>query len=89
MKHGYFLKFFERHNMYRFLIKKKVQGKNEVTRNLSACILEKVNSYEIIRQNLTRKEKVDFTPINIVYKPSFDESVPVSCNFTDKIHLTY
>ena len=26
-KHGFFLKFFERRNMYRFLIKKKVQRK--------------------------------------------------------------
>ena len=35
-KHGFFLKTFERRNMYRFLIKKKVQGKNEITRNLLA-----------------------------------------------------
>ena len=39
-----------------FFIKKKVQGKNEVTRNLSACVIEKFNDYEIIRNNLSRKK---------------------------------
>ena len=71
------------------MIKKKEKKKNEVNRNLSACVLEKFNRYESIRQNLTRKEKVDFTPVIVVYEPNFDESVPVLCNFTDKIHLAY
>ena len=44
-KHNYFLKFFERRGTYRFLIKKKVQGKNEVIRNLSSSVLEKFNGY--------------------------------------------
>ena len=87
--HGYFLKFFERRNMYRFLIKKKAQGKNELTRKLSACVLEKFNRYEFIRHNLTRKEKVDFVPINVVYEPSFDGTVPVTCYFTNEIHQAY
>lgn len=56
-KHGCFLKFFERCKMYRFLIKKREQRKIEVTRNLSACVVEKFNGYEIIRQDLTRKER--------------------------------
>ena len=88
-KNGFFLKFFERRNVYRFLIKKRVQGKNEVTRNLSTCVLEKFNGYENIRNNLWKKEKIDFTTINIVYEPSFDENVPVICNFTDQIHTAY
>lgn len=71
------------------MIKKKAEGKNEVTRNLSACVLGKFNGYESIRQNLTRKEKLYFTPVNVVYELNFDESVPFSCNFTDKIHLAY
>ena len=33
-KHNFLLKFFERRDMFRFLIQKKVQGKNKVTRNL-------------------------------------------------------
>ena len=88
-KYGFFLKFFERRNVYRFLIKKKVQVKNEVTRNLSDCIIEKFNGYEIIRNDLSRKEKLNFKPIDIVYEPSFDENSPVVCNFASTIHTAY
>ena len=88
-KHGFFLKFFERRNTYRFLIKTKAQGKNEITKNLSACVLEKFNEYETIRNSLARKEKVDFRSIDIVYEPSFDKDTPVVCYFTPKIHTAY
>ena len=88
-KHGFLLKFFERCNMYRFLIKEKVQRKNEVTRNLSACILEKFNGYETIRNNLSRKEKIDFRVIDIVYEPSFDKDIPVIYYFSPNIQAAY
>ena len=42
-KHNFFLKFFERRDAFRFQIKKKVKGKNQVTRNLCSCELEKFN----------------------------------------------
>ena len=44
-----------------------------MTRNLPSCVLEKFNGYETIRNDIANKEKLDFTPINIVYEPSFDE----------------
>lgn len=89
-QHGYFLKFFERRSRYRFMIKKKkTQGKNDVTTQLSTCVLKKFNGHEVIRYGLTRKEKVDFIPINVVYEPSYDESVPVTCNLKNQIHQVY
>lgn len=66
-----------------------MQGKNEVTRNLSVCIDEKFNGYETIRNYLTRKERIDFQPIDIVYEPCFHETTPVICNFTPKIFTVY
>ena len=75
--------------MYRFLIKKKVEGQNELTKNLSSCIIEKFNGHEIIKNNLSHQEKINFRPIEIVYEPSFDERTPVVCNFTLKINLAY
>ena len=54
-KHNCFLKVFERRDMYRFLIEKDVQGKSEVTRNLSSSVLEKFNGYEMIRNDLRKK----------------------------------
>ena len=75
--------------MYRFLIKKKVEGQNELTKNLSSCVIEKFNGHEIIKNNLSHQEKINFRPIEIVYEPSFDERTPVVCNFTLKINLAY
>lgn len=88
-QHDHFLKFFERWDKYRFLIKKKAYRKNEVTRNLSACVLEKFNGYETIRNALARKEQRDFEAINIFYESNYDASTLVPDYFTDEIHLAY
>ena len=60
-----------------------------MTRNLSPCVVEKFNGYEIIRQDLTRKEKVDFRAIDIVYEPSFEKVIPAVCYFSPNIQLVY
>ena len=62
-----FLNFLRDATCIDFLLKKKAQGKNEIRRNLSTCVLERFNGYETIRNNLARKEKVDFRSIDIVY----------------------
>ena len=48
-------------------------------RDLSSSIIERFNGYEIIKQELAHKEKVEFVPINIIYEPVYDENVPVPC----------
>ena len=40
-------------------LSKKGTGKNEVTRNLCSSVVEKFNGYEMIRQDLASKERVD------------------------------
>ena len=60
-----------------------------MTRNLSSSVLEKFNGYEMIRQKLQRKEKIDVTPIDIVYESSYDESITILCFFTDQMFLGY
>ena len=60
-----------------------------MTRNLSACVLEKFNGYETIRNNLSRKERVEFRAIDIVYEPSLDKDKPIVCYFSPNIHLAY
>ena len=59
-------------------MKKKVQGKNEVTRNLSSPVLEKFNGYEMIRNDLSFNEKVELILIDIMYEPIYDETFSVS-----------
>ena len=43
----------------------------------------------MIRQKLECKEKIDLTPIDIVYEPSYDKNIPVPCFFTEHIFLAY
>ena len=88
-KYEYFLRFFERRNLYRYLTKKKVSRKNEVTRELSACIIKKFNGYNMIKKSLEKKEKKEFKPIDVTYEPNFDKETPVLCYFAPKIHLAY
>lgn len=39
-----FLRVQEQHDKFRFIIKKGAQGKNNVIRDLSSCIIKKFNS---------------------------------------------
>ena len=82
-KYNFFLKFFERRDMFRFLTQKKVQLKNKVTRDLSSSVIEKFNGYELIRPQLACQERIEFIPINTVYEPVYNENIPVPCFFTD------
>ena len=75
--------------MFRFLIQKKVQGKNKVTRDLSSSVIERFNGYELMRSESAHQERIEFIPFNIVYEPIYDENIPVPCFFTDQIYLAY
>ena len=55
-KYDYFLKFYERRDKFRFLINKKIEGKNKVTRDLFSSVIEKFNGYEIIKHELDGKK---------------------------------
>ena len=47
-KYNYFLKFYERRDKFRFLMNKKLERKNKVTRDFSSSAIEKFNGYEAI-----------------------------------------
>ena len=60
-----------------------------MTRELSSPTIININGYEIMKQELARKEKVELTPIEIAYEPIFVENVQGLYYFTDKIHCAY
>ena len=60
-----------------------------MTRGPPCSVIEKCNGYEIIKHELARKEKIELTPIKIIYEPICDENVTVPCYFTYKIYLAY
>ena len=48
---------FERRDKSRFLIKKGVSGKIKIVRDLSACVIQKFNGYEISNVKFKREQK--------------------------------
>ena len=86
---GYFLRFYERRNKFRYQLRQKLQCKNEMKRELSACIIQKFNGYDLLRNKLQYFEKGDLVPIDIVYKPTLDIEKPILCFFAPEISLAY
>ena len=56
---------------YSGFLYRNVDGKNKVTRNLSASVIEKINGYKMMRQQLSHKEKIDLITINILSLKSY------------------
>ena len=83
------MKFYERRDEYRYLIKKEASGENKITRDLSSSVIEKFNGYKIIKRGLRNKEKEDFCPIDIVYDPVSNKHDLVISYFTENIHLVF
>ena len=88
-ENGYFLRFYERRNKFRYQIKKKLKDKNETRKELSACVVQKFNGYELLRNHLHSREKIDFVPIDTVYEPTLDHTREIDCYFAPDISLTF
>ena len=56
---------------------------------LSACIIQKFNGYELLRNHLNSIERKDFIPIDVVYEPTLNENKIIECFFAPKIHLGF
>ena len=88
-ENGYFLRFYERRNKFRYQIKKKLKDKNETRKELSACVVQKFNGYELLRNHLHSREKIDFVPIDTVYEPTLDDTREIDCYFAPDISLAF
>ena len=64
-KKDFFLKFDERSNKYRYLIKNGATGENKITRDLSSSVIEKFNGYDLIKRRLRSKEKRIFNQFTL------------------------
>ena len=88
-EHGYFLRFYERRNKFRYQVRKKLKEKNEVRKELSACVIQKFNGYELLRNYLNSDEKQNYIPIDIVYEPTLDDEKPIACFFAPDVSLAF
>ena len=88
-KFGYFLRFYERRNKFRYQLRQKLKTKNEMRAELSTCVIQKFNGYDLLRANLKYSEKKDLLLIDIVYEPTFNTEKPIDCFFASEIHLAF
>lgn len=56
---------------------------------LSACVIQKFNGYDLLRTGLDRNEKKNLIPLDIVYEPTLDKNKPIFCYFAPKICLAF
>ena len=47
-EYGFFLRFYKRRNKFRYQLRRKLKEKNQMNRELSACIIQKFNGYELL-----------------------------------------
>ena len=85
-EYGFFLRFYERRNKFRYQLRQKLKEKNQMKRELSACIIQKFNGYELFRNLVNSIERKDFIPIDVVYEPTVNENKIIECFFAPRIH---
>ena len=83
-KNKFFLRLFELKEKFRCLIKQDSEKKN-ILRDLSSCIIEKFNGFNIVRIEFDKKLRQKMSPINIIYKPVKKEDQIFECFFSLKI----
>ena len=58
-------------------------------RELLACVIQKFNGYEFLRNHLHSTVRKDFIPIDVVYKLILNKNKAIECFFAPKIHLAF
>ena len=87
-KHNYFLRIFELKDKYRQLSMKEPKKQN-IIRQLSSCLIEKYNGFQVISIEFDRKQKKKFKPIDIIYKPTKNPEIELLCYFSKDIAKAY
>ena len=88
-ENGYFLRFYDRRNKFRYQLRQKLKTKNEMRKELSACAIQKFNGCELLRNHFNYVERKDFIPIGIVYEPTLDTKKPILCFYAPYIYLGF
>ena len=56
---------------------------------MSSCIKEKFNGFTFAQINLSKNQKQDLIPINIIYKPVKKQDEVINCFFTDDVKTAF
>ena len=87
-KHNMFLRVFELKNKFRYIIKQNSEQK-KYFREVSACLVERFNGFQIVRLEFDNEVRREFTPLDIIYNPVIKLDAIINCYFTDRIHLAF
>ena len=87
-KFGYFLPIYELKKKYRYLFMKKLD-QQKMVKQLSSCLIEKYNGFTVIRIEHEKKERKNFEPLDIIYKPTKHLEIEPLFYFTTDISFAY
>ena len=88
-EYGYFLRFYERRNKFRYQLRQTLKEKNEMRKELSTCIVQKFNGYDLLRNHLNSIERKDFIPIDVVYERFLNDKNLILCFYAPQIYLGF
>ena len=88
MKNNFFLRVFELKDKFRYLIKQDSKKQN-VIRDLSSCIIEKFNGFNIVRLELDKELRREMSPVDILYKPVKKHTDNIEGFFSREISLAF
>ena len=66
---------------------KNLKKKNQMKKELSACVMQKFNGYELLRNHPNSRERKNFIPIDVVYEPTLNKKKTIEYFFAPKIYL--
>ena len=75
-----FLRVYELKDKFRYLFHEDKE-KKEVIRRISSCIKEKFNGFHVAVPSLSKGQKKDLSPINIIYIPVRSQEDVICCFF--------
>ena len=84
----YFLRVFKQKNKYRQFIVKTPEKQNQI-KQLSSCLIEKYNGFQVVKVDFAKKERQKFQPIDIIYIPTKDPTKLPECYYTSDISKAY
>ena len=87
-KFGFFLRVYELKKKCRHLFMKKTD-QQKIVKQLSSCLIEEYNGFTVIRTEYDKKERKNFEPLDIIYKPTKDLKTEPLCYFATDISLAY
>ena len=89
MEENLFLRVYKKRTKFRYLIRKPLTGRNSVIRDLSSCVIQRYNGYQVLKIEQKNCSQKDFRSIDIVYDPVETPDKIIECYFIEKAHISY